>query len=480
MSPRPVTVGGMVPPRLERTRTVVPFTAIALLAGSCSLLPDRSPLLPKDDVAWLTKLAADVVEASRVRTGASAGGHGPNSTKCTLIRPGGRDDYPAFWIRDYALSVDCGLIPLDEQLPLLRLTASSQAIEPQPKLLPSGSRIPDGAVPDHVTFGGVPIFFPGTIDDDTHQGGATWGAIPPLDDAPFFVHLVHEYVLSSGDVAVLRESVKGIAIVDRLRAAVAMPPLRAGGRVVHVDAEDRGINFGFDDSITHTGDLLFASVLVFRAKFELAELIEKLGKKEQAASPTLGARATDEAELLREEAIAMRRALADAFELPDGMLRASTGMSAQPDVWGTAFGVYVHAFPPDVERRACEALAREYGDGTIAWRGAIRHVPREADARADSAWERAMDPVNRYQNGAYWHTPTGWVAYAIAQVDRPLAARLLKEYVDDLRAGDFRRGPEFGAPWECMHPDGDWRQNPVYMTSVTAPLAAIQRLERER
>ncbi len=91
-----------------------------------------------------------------------------------------------------------------------------------------------------------------------------------------------------------------------------------------------------------------------------------------------------------------------------------------------------------------------------------------------------MDPLNRYQNGAYWHTPTGWVAYAIAQVDRKLAAQLLREYVDALRAGDFRRGLEFGAPWECMHPDGDYRQNPVYMTSVTAPLAAIQRLERER
>jgi hypothetical protein len=470
----------MTSPRLERARSLVPFTAFALLAASCALFPDRTPLLPEDDVAWLTKLSADVVAAARVLEGESAGGHGPNLVKCTLYRPGGRDDYPAFWIRDYALSIDCGLIPWNEQLPLLRLVAASQAIAPQPKLLPSGSQIPDGAVPDHVTFAGVPIFFPGTVDDAVHQGGGNWGAFPPLDGGPFLVHLVHEYVVNSGDVAILHESLNGTQLVDRLRAAVATMPLRPDRRVVHVEPGERGINFGFDDSVVHTGDLLFASLLEFRAKYELAELLDRLGHQEMAGKPALGVKATAEAELLREEAIAMRRALADTFALPDGLMTASTGMSAQPDVWGTAFGVYVHAFPPAVELRACAALASAYSAGTIAWHGAIRHVPTDADARADSAWERSLSEKNRYQNGAYWSTPTGWVAYAIAQVDRELAARLLREFVDDLRAGDFRQGPEFGAPWECMHPDGDWRQNPVYMTSVTAPLAAIQRLERER
>ena len=470
----------MTSPRLERTRSLVPFTAFALLAASCTLFPDRTPLLPEDDVAWLTKLAADVVDAARVREGESAGGHGPNLTKITLYRPGGRDDYPAFWIRDYSMSVDCGLIPWNDQLPLLRLVAASQAIGPQPKLLPSGSRVPGGAVPDHVTFAGKSIFFPGSVDDEAHQGGSTWGAIPPLDGGPFFVHLVHEYVVRSGDVAILHESPNGTELVDRLRAAVAMVPLRPDGRVVRVEPGERGINFGFADAVVHTGDLLFASILEFRAKFELAELLDRLGHKEMAGRPELGVKSTAEAELLRDEAIAMRRALADTFGLPNGLMAASTGTSAQPDVWGTAFGVYVHAFPPAVERRACEGLASAYAAGTIAWRGAIRHVPTDADASADSAWESSLAEKNRYQNGAYWNTPTGWVANAIAQVDCSLAARLLREYVDDLRAGDFRKGPDFGAPWECMHPDGDWRQNPVYLTSVTAPLAAIQRLERER
>jgi hypothetical protein len=61
-----------------------------------------------------------------------------------------------------------------------------------------------------------------------------------------------------------------------------------------------------------------------------------------------------------------------------------------------------------------------------------------------------------------------------------LAARTLaSEYIAELREGDFRKGPEFGSPWECMHPDGAHRQNPVYMTSVTCPFAAFRRMDKE-
>ena len=81
-----------------------------------------------------------------------------------------------------------------------------------------------------------------------------------------------------------------------------------------------------------------------------------------------------------------------------------------------------------------------------------------------------------YQNGAYWNTPTGWVCYAIAQVNPDIGKNLATEYVDQLQSDDFRMGDKFGAPYECIHPSGDHRQNPVYLTSVTCPLAAFQRL----
>ena len=58
--------------------------------------------------------------------------------------------------------------------------------------------------------------------------------------------------------------------------------------------------------------------------------------------------------------------------------------------------------------------------------------------------------------------------------------RLPREYVQELRDGDFRKGPAYGSPWECMHPAGNHRQNPVYLASVSVPLAAFERIERER
>jgi hypothetical protein len=140
--------------------------------------------------------------------------------------------------------------------------------------------------------------------------------------------------------------------------------------------------------------------------------------------------------------------------------------------------VYAGILSDDAAESVCEGLRQALVSGTISWRGNIRHVPTDADFNEETAWERVLGGFrkNRYQNGAYWSTPTGWVCYAVARLDEALARRHAREFLDDLRAGDFRRGNDFGAPFECMHPDGDYRQNPVYMTSVTCPLAAFRRL----
>ena len=106
--------------------------------------------------------------------------------------------------------------------------------------------------------------------------------------------------------------------------------------------------------------------------------------------------------------------------------------------------------------------------GTLAYHGNIRHD--------STAWEISLAEKNTYQNGAYWGTPTGWVCYAIAKTDLPLAQQLAKEYVADLRINDFRKGPAFGAPYECFHPPG-FRQNALYMATVSCPYAAFTFLD---
>jgi hypothetical protein len=433
---------------------------VAMMAAGSA---DASLLNP-DDLRFLETMARDVIEASRVAPGATVGATAPNSTGGTLIRPGGRDCYPAFWIRDYAMSLDCGIIPADEQRHALLLTADKQQDELWK--CPSGSTVPPGSIADHISFGGKPIFFPGDLDDYEAQGGEQWGKLPCLDDPFYFVHMAAAYVRDTGDVAVLDREIRGKTLLKRLQEAFDMPPHRADNHLVHVELDNRGVNFGFFDTVTHTGDLLFASVLKYQAADELAALLKRASKPEAAA----------EYEAI---AAAIQKALPTTFGLESGLLKASTGIGAQPDVWGTACAVYASALDPDAKRKACEALAKACANGTIAWQGMVRHVPTDADFSATSAWEKALAKLNTYQNGAYWGTGTGWVCYAIAQVDRTLAARLAQEYVAHLRAEDYRLGPEHGAPWECMHPTDNHRQNPVYMAGATCPLAAIQRLTAE-
>jgi len=421
-------------------------------------------LLSMEDRQFLAELTAAVVEASRVRPGEKVGAIGPNVSGGTVIRPGGRDCYPAFWIRDYAMSLESGMVTGEEQRHMLLLTASHQ--QDSTWELPSGSVVPPGSIPDHISFGNKPIFYPGTLEDYEGQGGPRWGKLPSLDDAFFFVHMAAYYVRQTGDRDVLDEEIRGKFLLTRLEEAYTMPPSRSDTGLVHAEEDARGVTFGFVDTIVHTGDLLFCSLLKLRAAEELAELARM-------------SEDTDRAEWYAGQAARLRKAIEKTFALDSGLFRAATGSSAQPDVWGTAFGVYIGAFSSDRTQRACATLAQAYRSGTLAWRGNVRHVLTTDDFNEATAWESTDVPKNRYQNGAYWGTPAGWVCYAMAQVDPEAAAQLAAEYVAELREGDFRKGPEYGSPWECMHPDQNHRQNPVYMTSVTCPLAAFRRIETE-
>src|SRR5512143_2399664 len=109
------------------------------LAGAAGPVQAGAPLVP-EDLAFLKSLTGAVLEASRVPPGAKVGDIGPNTSGGTLIRPGGRGDYPAFWIRDYTMSVECGLVPAADQLHALRYTAAHQV--DQETRLPAGSVLP--------------------------------------------------------------------------------------------------------------------------------------------------------------------------------------------------------------------------------------------------------------------------------------------------------------------------------------------------
>ena len=313
---------------------------------------------------------------------------------------------------------------------------------------------PFGAIADHIRIDdSKPIFFPGTYDY-AGQGGKTWGMTPPYGDQYFFIHMAYQYITGTATAKFLLQEINGIKLIDRLEMAYKVPPTKLEGVLVNTTDDFRGIDFGFRDVITITGELCFPSLLKYRASMELATLFDRIGRN-------------DKAQIYRSNAVQLKKQIPLVFTDSRGMLLASTGKGKQADVWSTALAVYFGVLEGAQLNKTCRFLRDAYKNGTLASRGNIRHILTSDDFNDSTAWEYSLAKKNSYQNGAYWGTPTGWICYAIAKVDVPAAKQLAKEYIDDLRAGDFRKGPEFGAPWECYNSDKP--QNAIYLATVSCP-----------
>ena len=215
-----------------------------------------------------------------------------------------------------------------------------------------------------------------------------------------------------------------------------------------------------------TGHLLFASLLRWRAGRQLAELEAALGNSRRA-------------EALREALASIPNHLAATFDEPariGGWLMAATGIGRQPDVWGTVYALYLGLLKGKRAAAARAEILKALEEGTICYQGALRHVPTNHDASPNSAWERTHTPHNNYQNGAYWHTPTGWLIAVLAKEASAWARRVFKEMIGHFQEEDFRKGDEFHAPWECLGKNGLFRKNPLFLGSVAVPYGVLKQI----
>ena len=407
-----------------------------------------------DDLRFLEQMTRDVVEASRVRPGERVGNSPANTQGHTLIRPGGRGAYPAMWVRDFAMSLESGFITPEEARQHLALIAKSQNGRRE-RRLKSGAIIPPFAVPDHVNFDGGAVFYPGTYSAGEDQGGEPFGVLPPADDQFYFIEVAHHLFAQGG-----RENVP----IDNLKRAFDSVEIDAStGGMVSTTADRRAVGFGFCDTVFLAGSILFPSLLHWRAARQLQRMLP------------------DDADRYARIAEDIASHLAPVFADPSGSgwLLAATEVGRRPDVWGTLFALYLQVLSPKDATAARNAVIDATKAGTITLDAAVRHIPTTADASPTSAWDKVAPgvAVNTYQNGAYWHTPTGWLLAALHKHEPVLAKKLFSQFVAHLREQDFRKGKAFGAPWECFHRDGAARQNPVYMASVAVPLGVIKRIE---
>jgi hypothetical protein len=436
-------------------------------AGLAAAVFSHAALAGVQDLEFLKGLAAAVVKAAHVPPGAVKPVGGVNTTGIPLITPGG--NYFCFWVRDYAMSLDCGLIGPEEMLPQLRLIVRLQSGPRERKLL-FGGIIPPYSIADHIRMDGKPIYCPGVDSAGQLQGAGPFGPLPSLDDHFYVTHIAWAYWRDTHEAAFLSEPVDGLTILERLQRAFHAPEVDAQTGCVVTELPRHAVGFGFDDTIYMLGALCFVTLLRWRAARQLAELCRAAGK-------------AGEAEEFDRIAATIAANIVPVFADPDnigGWLRAATERCREPDVWATLFALHLGVLPEEADRRARETVAEAVrADGhIIEYQGAVRHVPTTYDFSATSAWEdsqRAKKGV--YQNGAYWHTPTGWLIQALHPLDPALAQAVFDRYLAHLREFDFRQG-RYGAPYECFGIDLDHAQNRVYMTSVTLPLGVLLKMGR--
>src|SRR5690606_36286991 len=176
------------------------------------------PIVTAEDFEFLKGLTQAVLDSSRIRPGQQlVSPFGANNTGGTLIRPGGRETYPSFWIRDYAMTLETGFVTKEEQKHMLLLTASTQC--DQSWITEGGSLVPFGAIADHIRVDDLkPIYFPGTYDYD-EQGVEAFGMTPPYCDQYYFIYMADYYLRTTKDRKLLDTQINGMRLIDRLEIA---------------------------------------------------------------------------------------------------------------------------------------------------------------------------------------------------------------------------------------------------------------------
>jgi hypothetical protein len=374
--------------------------------------PRADPRL-REDIAYLEKAAKALLEGCVIKA----------HDGTPLYTPDGQRHYAALWTRDFASMVEYAgdLMPAAD-------------IEKCIDYLVKGIRA-DGVVPDRVQADGVPVYAAGSPE---HPLGE-----PNLDNGPYLVFAAASFLDRAPADRRMFLYRKWAAALAR---GMSYVPLAPSGLVWN-DPDKPHSPYGFTDTVGKTGELFMESLLYWRAAKMLAGWARMAGD--------IGA---EEAWTKRTRAV--EASIGSLWDEQTGMFFAASRDCRQTDIWGSAFAVYSD-FPLGAKKfRIVDWLASNVD--RYVWHGQIRHLP------AGEYWQRQLMPVEeeRYQNGAYWATASGWVMGALDGKDPALAKRLFADLVADFRAGGI---------CECVNSDG-YRQLPSYVDSATNPLGAARRL----
>jgi hypothetical protein len=385
---------------------------LVAVAGTMSLAADETPL--DAAVKWLADKSTAMIRASR--RGMADG--------TAAFPPQVGSHYDAFWLRDYAYMLEGNIGAFTDKE--LRDAC----------LLFVKSLRDDGAGVDCVGFDGRLIYKPGY---------GTMGENPVADGSPFTVDVAWRTWDRTRDTDLVR------GIIDSLVRCLGATPRSAESGLVFIDPSkewDR-CPYGFTDSIRKTGNELFCSLLFFRSCRQLADLLEVVGP-------------ADESRTWRAEADRVAESVRRVFWHPESSLfHAATVRCNQPDIWGSAFAVYLGVATPEQAQAIATYFRDHYGE--IVYRGQLRHLP------GGMYWDNQKPAEAPYQNGGFWATPVGWFVYTLDLVDPPLADKTFLDMVEDFRAHGV-----------CENVYGEHYYVPDYNASASLPLAGVRAMMARR
>ena len=379
---------------------------ILLLSCNIAISQETAPKLKnpysiaEKDVQWMRKATIEQLNGCRVK--------GTNGI--WIHTPDGVGNYKALWTRDFYYMVEYAADLMD-----------SKEIKESIHYLLNGQR-EDGCMPDRVNIDGKAVYSPGS----DHSPMADHA----LDNGPFMTLLVCSYVKQFKDETLFRD------VEAKLRKGLDFISRSESG-LVYNDPTNPQCVYGFTDTVKKTGNLLFSSLIYYKACREM----EALYRKYNYGNPDIYK--------VRSENI--QKNINKLMDEKSGMFWAADKDCKQIDIWGSAYAVYVGITSEEQSKKISEYLI--HNADQIVMKGQIRHLPG-----SDASWNNLFLSITAgtYQNGAYWATPLAWVVPVIAKQNLPLAKKILQNVIKDFQENGIN---------ECINTD--YLNIPNYVASAT-------------
>jgi len=330
----------------------------------------------------------------------------------------------------------------------------------------SKSNLGTGEVPDHIGHDGTVYWKPGSSSDV--------GSRAPVDGNFFLIQMWWLAYVSGGSTAASAAtySTNKVALKGLVETGVTYDGTTG---LVAISDSTPFVGFGFYDSVTLTGKVLFPSILAVRAYQMLAEMEYALANYSEA-NRLLGVADTIKAGI--NSTLVHRRPATggelaagyNAREMAYGYLATTKGAN-QIDLWSTPYLVWCDIVSEADARAIGNYLYYALTSTTDNYfRGGIRSIDKATDYNPGVACYQTYfitTAYGTYQNGGFWPTPMPWVIDAIAKIDPAKArAKYLEMHSYSLEQG----ANSLNEWWNTTGTFGAQK----YLTSTAALLCANQ------